>query len=381
MRKLLLEHRRAPGDVVVMTALVRDLMLAYPGQFVIDTASHAGDVWQNNPYLTKLTTDKEDVEHYRVNYGDALTVVGSTNRHFLLGFHSDFERQTGIQVPLHYPRPDLHLSEEEKTSPLVSGRYWVTLAGGKSDFFTKHWIYKRHQQVVNIGRGFGLRFVQVGALGKGSNGIYHFHPRLENCLNLTGLTDMRDLIRLIYHAEGVVCGITAAMHIAAALEKPCVVVAGGREEWWWAGYVKGRGNFGNQLREDVRVPHRFLHTIGQLPCCQRRGCWANTIVDGNRPCRYPLAVEEQLAPKCMDMITVEHVLEAMMSYYTDGTLPPISQPKRIGWKDGKPILLGPLDPEPEPPPSALVQALTLPEPVFLQVTRAINKAQQKVIIR
>ena len=35
-QKLVLIHKRAPGDTLVLTALVRDIALAHPGKFRID---------------------------------------------------------------------------------------------------------------------------------------------------------------------------------------------------------------------------------------------------------------------------------------------------------------------------------------------------------
>ena len=37
-------------------------------------------------------------------------------------------------------------------------------------------------------------------------------------LDLRGKTDLRQLIRLVYHAQGVLCPVTLAMHLAAAVE-------------------------------------------------------------------------------------------------------------------------------------------------------------------
>jgi hypothetical protein len=373
MRKLLLQHVRAPGDILVMTALVRDIVLTYPDQFEISVNTTAGEIWRNNPYtrFTKQDTTQTDVELIRLNYKDTIDQVGSRNKHFLFGFHENFEKQTGIRVPLLYPWPDYHLSEEEKTTPLVSGRYWVIISGGKSDFITKHWVYKRSQQVVNLLKQMDVHCVQIGAIGQ-SKDLYHYHPRLENTLCMVGLTTLRDMARIIYHAEGVICPVTAAMHFAAAMHKPCVVIAGGREEWWWEAYVPRLGNFGTELREDVRVPHRFLHTIGQLDCCKSRGCWRNTVEFGDRVCYRQVNVGGQITPVCQELIKVEHVIEAVMSYYEEGRLPPVGTPRPIAVVDGKPRLLRPDEPIPPQTSSAFADALTLPEPRLLTETTGIK---------
>jgi hypothetical protein len=42
-------------------------------------------------------------------------------------------------------------------------------------------------------------------------------------------------------------------------------------------------------------------------------------------CKYPVIKPGQAVPKCLEMITPEHVVEAVMSYYEDKSLPPIKE--------------------------------------------------------
>ena len=48
---LVLRHRWALGDTVLLTALVRDIALTYPGRFRIAVDSHWTPVWYHNPRL------------------------------------------------------------------------------------------------------------------------------------------------------------------------------------------------------------------------------------------------------------------------------------------------------------------------------------------
>lgn len=322
MERIVLAHDRCPGDIVTMTAVVRDLALAHPGRFRISVQTPAAEVWRHNPYVVPREP-KEPARWVKLSYGDGIRRSGREAVHFLTAWHDDLAKQTGIKVPLTLPKPDLHLSEAERAAPLVGGRYWVLLTGGKSDFTTKHWVYRRHQEVADALRAFGIPLVQAGAADDG-----HHHPALDGALNLVGRTSLREFIRLIAGSEGVVCTITAAMHIAAAFDKPCVVTGGGREAWWWEGYGNWSKAFGPAASE-VRVPHRYLHTLGSLDCCKDRGCWKNKVTsdekDGKRSyCKYPVKADGgQRVPKCMDMIRTEDVVAAVLSYYYDGTLPPL----------------------------------------------------------
>ena len=319
MERLLLRHQRAPGDIIVMTALVRDLTIAYPGKYHIGVDTSFKEIWSNNPYI-KPMPDKKGAKIVNLTYGEYIRKAASEKIHFLTSFYKNLKTQTGIDVPLLYPHPDLHLSPEEQ-KPLLEGRYWVVVAGGKGDFTTKHWVYERYQKVVDILAEIGIPVVQIGGKGQFPT---HFHPELKNVTSLVGKTDLRQMFRIINNAEGVICTITSAMHIAAALGKPCVVTGGGREEWWWEAYHRDNPGL-DPVRNLLPVNHQYLHTIGKLDCCATKGCWKNKVqkMEGDKSfCHYAVPAESgQMVPLCMDMISVERVVSSVLSYYIDGTLP------------------------------------------------------------
>jgi hypothetical protein len=327
-------NRWALGDTVMLSALVRDIALEYHGQHKIAMTGHYVSYWQNNPYVTPA----QQIGHARPLRFECTTGIARSKAgekmHYVSWFHKEFERLTGLHVPCRKPKGDYHLSKQEQR-PSVSGRYWVVIAGGKLDMTAKWWYYHRYQEVVDLLLEQGVHCVQAGA-----HFTKHVHPALKNCLDVTAVTEqMRDLVALIAHSEGVICGITGPMHIAAMFDKPCVVVAGGREEPWWEAYVNNYDAFGPQC-EPVEVPHKFLHTVGLLDCGMgnlNSGCWrsrtvpiepADTTKDGQaKLCTQPHRNPVQTVPKCMDLITVDHVVEAVMDYYEKGILPPIGTPK------------------------------------------------------
>lgn len=342
-KKFVIEFKRAPGDVLLLSGLVRDLKLTYGDRYSIDVRTQFPAIWRHNPHLTKLNAGARDVQ--RIHFGDRkngadingmLMVQRGQKIHYLTAFHKEFERRTGIHVPVLHSGADLHLSEDEKRKPWIGGRYWVIVPGGKTDMTTKIWSIRRMQEVVNKGRMWGLRFVQEGATKD-----LHYHPALDGVLNVVGLTSIRDLIVNIYHAEGVICGCTFQMHICGALEKPCVVIMGGREEPCYEWYSDAFGAFGPQAIP-VQVPHRMLHTLGLLSCCKSKGCWKRRVTplqDGRTQydkslCKIPQHVEgEPTVPKCMDMIQVNHVLESVLHYYEKSYLAPpqLSKEEALQW--------------------------------------------------
>ena len=261
MRRLILRSFQSPGDVVMLTAAVRDLHAANPGQFETDVRTSSDALWENNPHLTRLSEGTPGIETLDMHY----PLVHESNHrpyHFIHGYPQYLEQQLGVRVPVSQFRGDIHLSAAEKSSPPLDGhplpeRFWIIIAGGKFDFTAKWWNPASYQKVVDHFQG-RLKFVQCGEVG-------HWHLALKNVINLIGKTKTREFIRLMHHAEGVVCPVTFAMHLAAAVEtrsgrprqRPCVVIAGGREPTSWEAYPH----------------HQYISTTGMLTCCQQGGCW------------------------------------------------------------------------------------------------------------
>lgn len=327
--KLILHNTWALGDGVCLSALPRDIHRAYPGKYEVFMAGHYKNVlWKNNPYCQLAAEKGQDGQVVRLEYMSGIKQAGRGAKiHFLSWFHRKFSELTGLKVPVTEPKGVIVLSPEEKKAR-PPGRYWLVVAGGKQDMTAKIWSASYWQQTVDTLGRLGVRCVQAGGAHR-----RHFHPKLDNVEQWVGKTqNERHFFSLIAGAEGVICGITAAMHIAAVFDKPCVVVAGGREEPWWEHY-QGSLTFGPEC-SSVKVPHRFLHTMGLFDCNGNlnKGCWKDRAVpieqadysvprNKARLCVKPTTVGNQGLPTCMAMITPDHVIEAVMSYYEDGTLP------------------------------------------------------------
>ncbi len=324
-RNLLLRNSQSPGDVMMLTAAVRDLHRQHPGEFATGVATSAGAIWEGNPYVSAAMEGAEEIvcEYpliHRSNTGPW---------HFIHAFHQFLGERLGVRVEPTEFRGDIHLSTKEKSwmsqvqeVTKVAVPFWIVVAGGKFDFTAKWWDLARWQAVVDHFAG-RILFVQVGESG-------HHHPGLHGVLDLRGKTDLRQLIRLMHHAQGVVCPVTFAMHLAAAVEtrdaceayprgmprnRPCVVVAGGREPAQWEAYPH----------------HQYIHTNGALRCCDNGGCWKSRVVplgDGDEKDKslcvdvveLPNSEGVRFLPRCLDMISAEEVIRRVELYFAGGAV-------------------------------------------------------------
>lgn len=346
-KKLCLTNWQSPGDVLCLTGAVRDLHRAYPGRYITDVRTSAGAIWDHNPHITHF--DGEWVDIGAAMARDArppkpleskgvlflpmqYPAVHKSNQasiHFCHAFHRELEALLNVQIECTEFKPEIFLSDQEKgwmsqVAELgVGQKFWIVDCGGKWDFTAKWPNPYKMQEVINHFTG-RLVFVQVGDNG-------NWHPHLSGCINLIGQTDLRQIIRLMYHASGVITPITFFMHLAAAVPtapgqppaRACVVLAGGREPAHWEAYPQ----------------HRFLSLQGSLPCCTPWACWKSrcTLVkDGDEkdtsactnfneypPPDAPLSKQKLdvlRVAKCLDMISAEQVIGAIESYYKGGVL-------------------------------------------------------------
>jgi len=313
-RKIILVNRLSPGDVLVMTNAIRDLDLAYPKKYQIDVRTPCGDIFKNNPRLTSLSYDENDYnklmgEFRKVPSGDMspdkhcgwindilvidmhYPLINSSGRrgsHFSEGHRDFLEQVLDIKIPQTDLRPEIFLDSNETNwvSPVIlkkgmKKKYWAINAGSKGDFPLKQYPY--YQEVVNLLKD-RITFVQIGVKS-------HTHQPLENVVDMVGETTPRELMRVIYHAEGVVTCVSFPMHIASAFTKPCVVVAGAREGTRWELYPN----------------HQFLYVNGCLPCASYDGCWRSKSNECDNKVND--------VSRCMTLIRPSDVARAVERYY------------------------------------------------------------------
>jgi ADP-heptose:LPS heptosyltransferase len=315
VKKLIFKSALSPGDIVLLTAAVRDLHLCYPRKFVTDVRTVCPALWENNPYLTPLDEEDPQARVIECHY-PLIDRSNTTPYHCLHGFIEFLNDTLGLQIRPTAFKGDIHLSELEKSwySQIreLTGQdtpFWVISAGGKFDYTIKWWDVRRYQEVVDHFQN-RIQFVQVGAVGD-------YHPKLEGVIDLRGKTDLRQLVRLVYHAQGVLCPVTCLMHLAAAVEskpgqppnRPCVVVGGGREPNQWEAYPH----------------HQFLHTNGALTCCAQGGCWRSRTTplgddpDKDHPDQVCVNVVDHL-PRCMHLISADEVIRRIRQYFEGGSI-------------------------------------------------------------
>ncbi len=323
-KKFIFTNFQAPGDIVTMTAAIRDLHINFPGKFITDIRTNSMPIWESNEYITPLDEKDPDVTVMPLKY-DLIHQSNQGPFHFTEGFTEHLEEVLGVRIKKRIGRGHIKIGSDEEgwgKSERESWfgdhgyssetQYWIVNSGHKSDFTCKMWPEDRYQKIVDHYQG-KILFVQIGHKD-------HTHPNLEGAINLVGKTDDRQLIRLVWASSGVITPCSYPMTLAAAVpvrpgacngrrNRPCVVIAGGREPAGWQAHTE----------------HQFIHTCGMLPCCDQGGCWTSRVKpigdgdekDKKNMCRHVVTADNGIElPYCMDMITPEEVIRRIDMYYS-----------------------------------------------------------------
>jgi ADP-heptose:LPS heptosyltransferase len=318
-KKIVLIHNLCPGDVTVLTAALRDLHRANPGKFLTHICCPQPELFENNPYQSNFEfnnklaqncwkedkpAEENDIFYYRWNY--PLVHQSHKPGHFINTFADYLEEILLVKCSITEFKPDIYLSHKEKNWDNPYGKYWILGTHGKFDCTSKWWVPNYWNEVCDYLISKKLNVVQIGS-------SRDFGMPLPKAINLLGAKSWREAIKLIYHSQGIVCVENAYHHLAAALDKPCVVIAGSR------------------------VPRHFEAYPGQIylsnegtMSCSNRGCWkfrAQKLEDGHdgSSCDnlvsvdnwkdYPKFGSKVNIAACRVVITPSMVINGIESYY------------------------------------------------------------------
>ena len=283
---------------MISTNAIRDLHLAYPGEYETDIRVPKGaeEIFANSPYITPIASNDPEAERIKLEYPE-IHRSGWSGRPFARAHTLFLAEKIGRPIPHTSLRPNIYFSQDELLwpNPVIvnygyEGDYWIINAGIKNDYTLKYYPY--YQEVVDKLQG-KIKFVQVGQL-------QHDHKPLQGVIDMRGKTSLRELFRLSLRAQGAVCAVSLQMVVQMALEKPCVVVAGAREGVRW----------------QLFPPHRFLYVNGALECAKYDGCWKSK----KQECVDLVATRDGQIPRCMTLITPDMIVENILMYYKGGRL-------------------------------------------------------------
>ena len=336
IKEIVFHNRQRIGDMFMFTCGIRDFKKAYP-DIKVNVISTCGHIWDNNPYIDRTVPaeefkkkfleleaklpeeERKKTNVYVVGPGQLFVKIGpsgltnASNRldwHFSNAFRMSMEENLGIHLQQGESRGEVWITQEEYDAPRITEKpYWVIVTGGEKGWGCKMYPTVKWQEVID--QNPDITFYQLGAVGDK-------HEKLKgpNVVDYIGKTEdrntgIRDLIKLFLNAEGSIGLVSFHMHLSGALKKPCVVVAGGREPVSFTRYAG----------------HQYIATDGCLPCATT-ACWHCDI----KACTNQVTVNNEIVPKCVEMIESEEVSRYLNRYYKGGRLnknTPSDKPKGL----------------------------------------------------
>jgi ADP-heptose:LPS heptosyltransferase len=290
MKRMIFKQWQAPGDLLMLSVAIRDLHSQYSNMFETDVFSCYPEVFFNNPYLTYFPKN-DGFPVYDLKYAEARDYLAPEGCHFSDAFIYLLNNMFGLSIIKTSMRPDIYLTPDEKSENIlerleIKKPYWIINSGIKQDIPIKGYPPAKWEIVINDLTAAGLNLYQVGSKN-------HLHPIHNGIRSLIGKTEnLRDFFSLVYHSEGSIGHVSMHMHVAAAFNKPCIVIAGGREDHTWEQYPD----------------HSYIHMIGALDCCKHRGCWVSTAQDCEN------LWENSPYAQCLVMISPNQIVNEVLKY-------------------------------------------------------------------
>lgn len=137
MTKLILKNHQAPGDVLMLSAAVRDLHRAFPGEYLIDTRTPCPAIFENNPNVTPLQETDPEVRLIRCEY-PLIHRSNTSPYHFIHGYIQFLSEVLKKSIPVTDFKGDIHISQKEKSwigqIEEITGAnvpFWIIMAGGE----------------------------------------------------------------------------------------------------------------------------------------------------------------------------------------------------------------------------------------------------------
>ena len=275
--QLLLYFGFAPGDDLLLTAVLRELRLR--GRDRLLMISNHSELFSGNmdaavrPLWRRYYSDGSTVRvcrrftsllggefkrpHYaRLEGGDRSR---PPSRHII----AELCAETGIRGQVSI-KPYLFLNEAEKAAAAwAHGQIVIQSSGmgGRQPILNKQWPEEHFQAVVEELSG-EFKFIQLGSAAD---------PPLRHADDLRGATSIRESAAILHHARLYVGTVGFLMHLARAVECPSVIIFGGREAPWQSGYI---------CNQNLYSP---------VPCAP---CWRWNSCDFDRQCMRNISVAD-----------------------------------------------------------------------------------------
>lgn len=298
------------GDAICLTAAMRDVHAAWPGEFHFYMQTCYPDVFAGLAGVSPLASASTAPE-IRYQIAGRHPDPAGKGEHITEFFRRKVGQIINRKIPAGEKRP--WLTKPAEVDAPCDGKYWILAAGWRSDLSVKAWPPERWQQVIDALTARGVKLVLIGAAPTKDVAICDLQPKLHgNVVDLVGKTSVAEMFGIIAHPNcvGTIGLESSHAHVARAYGKRAVVISGSR-------IASGTVRYG--------VPEETWLGDDMLPCA---GCdvhySAPRDAKDKSVCLMPHASGYAT---CMRLIAPEQVVAAVVG--ETHTFPHVSTPAKL----------------------------------------------------
>ena len=235
------------------------------------------------PYVSERT--RSEFTYYMSQVSETID-TGLYPTHEIVRHFRFISAVAGHNTPPEVPR----LTWRENTLPIDAGAAYVVLNPGSNEF-GRRWPIAGYGNLAGEFLTQGLRVVVVGkAKEAGYEGAFTAQTGDPNFIDLSGKTDLPQLLGLLREAALVVSNDTGPAHVSIALSTPTVVIIGG-------------GHFGCFVPYPVEITPanaRFVYHVMECYHCFWR-CHKRDDTRQSFPC-VAAVTEDQVRTACNELL-------------------------------------------------------------------------------
>ncbi len=252
-RNLILQNNWGIGDELLLSAVAREIIRAYPETEIWIRSRHGFRF----PKYVRRDPPPSDAQIVETIYQNP-TLYGPRPHspfpgHLVQQMLDKVALDTGLRIQAIDVRPELDLPVAQERAP----RTVILHTQANPRLSSKDWGLDRWRELAALLRQEDVQLLQVGGRNE---------PALEGAEDLRGLP-VSELPEVFCRASSVVCVVGLLMHLAEATKTPAVVIYGGRETPAIDGYpdqvhlssepLPCRGRWGCHLGPDLTCPHHM----------------------------------------------------------------------------------------------------------------------------
>ena len=262
--------RQIAPEITICDSYLRRAMMADSLVWMVNAPRSISSI----PFINESTRAEYT---YYLSQVDQLVDTGPYPTHEIIRHYQFLSEILGETIQPKLPKINWRDQPLQTVYDIKKSPYAVLNPG--SNEYGRRWPFKNYLKIADYLRNEGLRVVLVG--GKNEK-VFDSHNDFnkDDIFDLSGKTELSQLLDIIKHATCVISNDTGPAHLSIALGTPTVVVVGGGHFGSFVPYPEEvRPSFARFVFEDMSCYHCFWRCTKRENNSEAFPCVSNVSVD------------------------------------------------------------------------------------------------------